>query len=360
MKQDEIRLVAGIRPEAEPYDPAARAEARRRLTRVAAATAVGGRPRRRVFAVAVAGALALAVAATAAQVLRDDPERVVAAPAGHAPRVVVSLEVSKMSAEEVLGRAAEAATDELRPRDDQFIVVESQVMHNAASGGTLDAKGEPGPETRWLDRSRRIIWRPADDSRASVVKVEHLDPLPYPGWPIPEEAYRYQSRTEWFQVAACPTAEPSHYTLLKRLPTDPERMRDWLYTVGYGGDRRTDEEAWSYLVELLGESYLPAAQRAALFQAAGGIGGVTAVENAEDAAGRTGIAVGRVGPDGVRQDLIFDPRTYEFLGERGVVVDAEQAKAPAGSLVSSTARLKVSVADSAPSTGSSAASDQSC
>jgi hypothetical protein len=108
-----------------------------------------------------------------------------------------------------------------------------------------------------------------------------------------------------------------------------------------------DSEAWTAVGDLLRETYMPPDQRAALFKAAGTIPGVTVTENAEDAAGRKGVGVGRVS-NGVREDLIFDPGTYEFMGERGVVVDADAAKAPVGSLVASTAQLKTSVADSAP------------
>ncbi|MEV5409520.1 CU044_5270 family protein [Thermopolyspora sp. NPDC052614] len=354
IKQDEIQLVADIRPEAEPYDPTARADARRRLTRtiyLSEAAANGSRPRRRFFTVAVAGAmagaLALAVAAATTQIQRNDPAGVVAAPTGTSPRGVVSLKLSKVSAEEVLDKAANAATDELRPRDDQFIVVETQSMNGVESGGGVDQEGKRQPETHWLYRSKRTIWQPADNSRDVVVKEEHLDPLPYPGWPIPQEAYRDRGKTEVFPVTSCGTPTPTHYTALKRLPTDPERMRDWLYN-GSGDQRRTDEEAWSLVGELLEETYMPPAQRAALFKAAAGIPGVTVMENVEDAAGRVGIAAGRPGELGIRTDLIFDSKTYELLGERGVVVDAEAAKAPVGSLVASTAQLKISVADSAP------------
>jgi hypothetical protein len=351
MKQDEIQLVAEIRPEAEPYDPAARAEARRRLTRMSAATAVGGRPRRRVVLAAVAGVLALAVAATTAEVLRDDRAGVLAGPAGTPPRTVVTLEVSKMSAEEVFDKAAgAAAADEPQPRDDQFIVIESQLMNGVESGGGADSAGRPRPETHWLQRTRRTAWQSADGSRETVVKVEHLDPLPYPGWSIPEVAKEDRGTTEWFTVRDCGHGTPTHYTAVTRLPTDPGRMRDWLYH-GDGGESRTDEEAWLLVGDLLSENYLPPAQRAALFKAAAGIEGVTVMENAQDAAGRVGIAVGRPGDLGLRNDLIFDPKTYAFLGERGVVVDAEAAKAPAGSLITSTAQLKVSVADSAPRVG---------
>ncbi|MFC7642473.1 hypothetical protein ACFQX6_17100 [Streptosporangium lutulentum] len=51
---------------------------------------------------------------------------------------------------------------------------------------------------------------------------------------------------------------------------------------------------------------------------------------------------------GERQEYIFDRKTYMYLGERSVVIDAAKAEAPVGSVLTSSAQLKVSVADHAP------------
>ena len=137
------------------------------------------------------------------------------------------------------------------------------------------------------------------------------------------------------------------YASLKNLPSDADGMRAHLYTGDRGGSSK-DEAAFTAAGDMLRETYMPPAQRAALFKAVGTIPGVDVIETAEDAAGRKGVGVGRAGLDGVRQDLIFDPKTYELLGERGIVVDENAAKSPAGSLVASTAQLSVTVADEAP------------
>jgi hypothetical protein len=137
------------------------------------------------------------------------------------------------------------------------------------------------------------------------------------------------------------------HAALKRLPTDPEGMRAHLYTGDRGGDSK-DEAAFTAAGDMLRETYMPPAQRAALFKAVGTIPGVEATGRAPDAAGREGVGVGRVGLDGVRYELIFDAETYELLGERGIVVDAKAAGSPVGSLVASTAQLSVGVADEAP------------
>ncbi|GII53725.1 hypothetical protein Pth03_21140 [Planotetraspora thailandica] len=89
--------------------------------------------------------------------------------------------------------------------------------------------------------------------------------------------------------------------------------------------------------------------RAPTEAAAATIPGVKSVKESRDAAGRKGVAAALdIKEEGIREEYIFDPKTYQFLGERSVVVDATKAKAPVGSVLTSTAQLKVSIADSAP------------
>ncbi|MFC4059427.1 CU044_5270 family protein [Planomonospora corallina] len=343
MNEDEIQLVTRIRPDAAPYDPEAKAAARRGLT-AAAASRRAARPRwLRPRTMVPAGALAAAAAVLA----------VVAVPGGEAPRgperqaVVASPRVVPVSASEVLGRAARAARTDLAPRDDQFIRVESETMYGAF--GDMDAASSGRGETRHLYRTRRVIWKSVDGTREGSLRIEHLEPKAYPGWPIPQDAYEAVGTVDVHRLPVCeiPGHERTDYATLKKLPTDAAGMRAHLYTGNRGGNSR-DEGAWGEVGDMLRETYMPAAQRAALFEAAATIPGVEIVGDAQDAAGRTGIAVGRVGPDGVRQDLVFHPETYELLGERGVVVDEKLARAPEGSLVASTAELSVTVADEAP------------
>ncbi|MBX6382464.1 MAG: CU044_5270 family protein [Microbispora sp.] len=337
---DEIDLVARQRPDAPPYSLAAKAAARRRLTNPQAPPA---RPRRSLLL--ASGTALLATAGVAAVVVTTAvaPSGPQTPPPAVSRGVVTLPKVSAMSAEEVLGRAARAVTD-LAPRDDQFIKVTSQTMYEA------DSVDENGKESRYLYRTKRTIWLSADGTRDGALKIEHLEPRAYPGWPIPPEAYQ-EKGTEWMRLPACNSVRETAYTNLKKLPTDPEKMRAYLYDRPHG-DNPPDSAAWTAAGDLLRETYMPAPQRAALFKAAATIPGVTVTENAEDAAGRTGIGVGRVF-GGVREEIIFDPSTYELLGERGIVVDAEQAKAPVGKLVASTAQLKITVEDSAPAIGDS-------
>jgi hypothetical protein len=116
-------------------------------------------------------------------------------------------------------------------------------------------------------------------------------------------------------------------------------MRRHLYTGGIG-----HYAVWDRIASLLMEAYLPAAQRAAVFRVAATIPGVTTIKRSEDAAGRVGIAAAMGRPMGTREEIIFDPETYQYLGFRVVVVDPVKAQA----LVASSALLRVTVADGTP------------
>ncbi|WP_067178559.1 CU044_5270 family protein [Microtetraspora niveoalba] len=340
---DEIGMIRQARPEAAPYSQEAKLAARRALTGPAAR-------RRRPYGIVLAGALAVAAASVVAvgtfvPGTRDAGTGPVSTASAGGPAAVTLPKIAKMSAEEVLGRAADAVTD-LRPRDDQFIKVTSQTMYGAFHVGLDPRSGDQVDENRYLYRTKRTIWLSADGTKDGALKIERLAPRAYPGWPLPEEANREKPGTEWNRLPTCGHVSETAYTSLKKLPEDAEGMRAYLYSREHG-DRPADAAAWTAVGDLLRETYMPAAQRAALFKAAATIPGVTVTEDAEDAAGRKGIGVGRVSL-GVREDIVFHPETYELLGERGIVVDEKEAKAPLGSLVASTAQLTIAVEDEAP------------
>jgi hypothetical protein len=246
-----------------------------------------------------------------------------------------------VSAAQVLDLAAHAAetSGEIAPKPNQFIVYESITMYQAFVG----------EQSRYLYRTKRKIWLSADGTRTGALRVEHLDPIAYPGWPIPPEATRAAGSVELLPL--CPTtgAPPRDYVHLSTLPTDPDGMLAHLRASAAGGKGDANYRLWTAAGDLLRESYLPPAQRAALYRAIKLIPGVELVDRAEDAAGRTGVAVGFVDTQrGIRDQLIFAPDTYRFLGERAFVVDAAKAQAPVGSQLAGTAELSVTVADSAP------------
>ena len=94
---------------------------------------------------------------------------------------------------------------------------------------------------------------------------------------------------------------------------------------------------------MLREMLVPPKLAAALFRVAATIPGATVVPHATNAVGRAGVAVSRSG-----LELIFDPRTYQLIGEGGVLTKAVKGEGPAGTVIASTAQLKEAVVDHLP------------
>lgn len=274
---------------------------------------------------------------------------------GSVPRPETAVRVTPVAMSAVLQRAADTVgeRDELRPRPGQFLAYELQVMF------PVKLK-EGGKDVRYLDRSLFKVWLPVEGSPldGGVMSSEHLEPRPFPGEPLPAEARRREGgvaapgKLTGYDIRA--EHQRTDYAYLSRLPADPAKMREHLYR-GLAQDPLADYKAWGQVGSMITQAYMPSAQRAALFRAAGTIPGVETVDEAEDAAGRRGVAVAMANTlGGVRHEYIFDSATYLYLGERVVVTDAARAGAPEGTLLTSTAQLKVEVADSAPEVADSA------
>ncbi|MCW2882634.1 MAG: hypothetical protein JWQ95_6734 [Sphaerisporangium sp.] len=329
------RMIRALLMEAPPSAEVI-AEGRRRMYSGVATPS----PRRLRWGTAsvLAGGLVLAV--TAGIVVVDTHQQ--------NPRPVPTFASQPVSAVEVLVRASDNAGrfPELHPKPGQFLVYESLSM-NPVEGGT-----EGGTYYRYLARSKRTVWLPVSGSPVDGVVVEEMLPSrPYPGWPLPAVAKGPLTKTgpeKLVDFDETPEDARTDYAHLSRLPTDTAGMRRYLFKP-LDDTRNPYYDAWNQVINLLREAYLPAAQRAALFRAAATIPGVTSIKESTDAAGRKGVAAAMVfKEEGIRKEYIFDPKTYQFLGERSVVVDAAKAKAPVGSVLTSTAQLKVSVADIAP------------
>ncbi|MFD7492489.1 CU044_5270 family protein [Streptomyces sp. NPDC059832] len=111
------------------------------------------------------------------------------------------------------------------------------------------------------------------------------------------------------------------YNYLAELTTDPDKLLRKIYKETEGQGNTPDQEAFTTIGDLLGESYPPAGLYSALFKAAAKIPGVVVVQDAVDAAGRHGVAVARLDEtSGERMEWIFDKKTHVFLGERSVQV----------------------------------------
>ncbi|MET9602446.1 CU044_5270 family protein [Streptomyces sp. NPDC006459] len=127
--------------------------------------------------------------------------------------------------------------------------------------------------------------------------------------------------------AVAPYLNAPSYDYLAALPTDPDVLLRRIYEETKGMGHGPDQEAFTTIGDLLRSSYPPAELTAALYKAAAKIPGVVTVDEAVDAAGRSGIAVARLDESsGVREEWIFDRQTLAFLGERSVQVQGESGE----------------------------------
>ncbi|MFF5481466.1 CU044_5270 family protein [Streptomyces sp. NPDC012935] len=209
-------------------------------------------------------------------------------------------------------------------RDDQFVYVDSKVSY---------AGYEEGKGTTIQPLHRSEEWTSVDGTRKGLVREDGrgqwaTDPDPAPGEP------GYDITT--------------NYRHLSTLPTDPEKMYDWLAEVGPAHSGQETHQAMFVLVgDLIRDAIMPPEQGAALFRAVARIPGVKVVEDVVDAAGRRGVAITRDDPDNpTRDEWIFDAKTFEFLGERSVATE-DYSDIKKGRVTSNTAILDRAVVDRA-------------
>jgi hypothetical protein len=128
------------------------------------------------------------------------------------------------------------------------------------------------------------------------------------------------------------------------LPTSAGAMLAYLYRTSHGQNPPA-VEAFINAGDLIRESYVRPSALAALFAAAAQLPGVSVAHHAVNAAGQRGVAVQQTFR-GISEQLIFNPRTYAFIGERMVAVGASSGLR-VGTILDSTAILRLAVVDHA-------------
>ncbi|MFC6936971.1 CU044_5270 family protein [Actinomadura yumaensis] len=270
--------------------------------------------RRVVFGGLAAGGLAAGVAVAV----------VVPAGSGHRAPALVNV-----GATEVLTRAsrAAAARPDLRPRPDQFLYVESRVYQRPGP----DPKVEPG------QAGVRRAWQSIDGRRAGLVRGSGVSGVGggAGSWLCTgSEALRRREiaairkgRDLRVDLAHPPTGCRDEPARLSGMPTGVEGMRRWLYERSRGSNP-PDVQAFVTVGDSIRERYVEPRTLSLLFAAAARVPGVTVTRGVTDMVGRKGVAVGQTW-QGVRHELVFDARTYAYLGEREVV-DLRSTWRPAG------------------------------
>ncbi|TDC28134.1 hypothetical protein E1211_28445 [Micromonospora sp. 15K316] len=294
---DDIRLVRELSGNAPLPNSGDLTPARDRLVAAMGAEQPGGelprrpaRRTRRVRRLLVAGWATAGVAAALAAVLVLVPDRIGGqVPAAHA------------EATQVLHGAAAAALQlpDVEPRPDQFIYTktrsgastdESWLSVDGTHDGLLRQTPATDDENTPLPGCR--------DGRAAVTKGGRMDPR---------------------QTEPC-TPSPAY---LPDLPTDPDAMLDHL-NENYRGEPGDSNALGKDVHDLLASKYLRPRVRAALFEAAARIPGLTVVPDVQDGAGRPGIGIAwsHEGKSGV---LVFDEESHTFLGTAGTSAMLEVA-----------------------------------
>ncbi|OLT29811.1 hypothetical protein BJF79_40340 [Actinomadura sp. CNU-125] len=200
-------------------------------------------------------------------------------------------------ASELLERAAKSA--EARPftppRPDQWIYTEHRVRRGDTPNGPLS---DDPADTR-TSRS----WKRADGKVLAYMENGKLEKSP-------------------MMPASSP---PQDYASLAKLPTDPDALLKWAYTepgdVAEGVPTVEGKiSAYGKLSVILRDNVLPPKVEAAVFRAIKKIPEVTLVKDKVDMAGRQAIALGRVTEGYLHEEILFDPETYEYLGERAIAI----------------------------------------
>ncbi|MFJ4696086.1 CU044_5270 family protein [Streptomyces sp. NPDC088766] len=227
--------------------------------------------------------------------------------------------------------AAEASHPEVKPG--QFVYIESK----AAETFLKTVNGKTSLASHELHR--RQVWMSPDGTKGWLIDPSVNDSPEGETLSLPDE----QGNTPKANLNA-----PS-YDYLSKLTTDPDALLAKIYKETEGQGNTPDQEAFTTIGDLLGESYPPAELYSALFRTAAKIPGVVVVQDAVDAVGRHGVAVARLDEtSGQREEWIFDPKTYVFLGERTVQVEertGEDALIKPGTVTFTSAVIERAVVD---------------
>jgi hypothetical protein len=221
---------------------------------------------------------------------------------GRPEAFVPGLSVPAANAAEVLERAAStsaAKPEFVAPRDDQWIYTAERMT---------GSDGEPMTQQQW--------------ARADGGAHAWID-----------EAGKLQ-----IQTMERPSDHPARrgilegYPLVASLPTDAAALRQWAYdradeNWSNGPNSTSEEEIFLFFNHILRGNVMPPELEAAIFSVISDLPGLT-IENVE-MFGSPAIAVGYEG-DWLRDEILLDPRTYEYVGERSTVtrdatIDPEKA-----------------------------------
>jgi hypothetical protein len=109
-----------------------------------------------------------------------------------------------------------------------------------------------------------------------------------------------------------------------QLPADPDQLLQLIEDREIVGGPKGDWESFVLATDLLRDSYARPELRAALYEVMANLSGIEVVGDTTDEIGRQGIALAST-HDGIRNEVVFDPKTAEIFEERSVVIDDSNA-----------------------------------
>lgn len=236
---------------------------------------------------------------------------------------------------QLLDRIALAAAEADHPtvKPGQYIYIESKSATTFLK--TVDDKTTVASHAL----HRRQVWESPDGTKGWLIDPAVNDSPEGETLSLPDE----QGNTPKAHLNG-----PS-YDYLTKLTTDPDALLAKIYKETKGAGNSPDQQAFTTIGDLLGETYPPAELYSALFKAAAKIPGVVVVDDAVDAVGRHGVAVARLDEtSGQREEWIFDKKTHVFLGERSVQVNrnsGEDALIKPGTVTFTSAILNRAIVD---------------
>ncbi|MFJ2508554.1 CU044_5270 family protein [Arthrobacter citreus] len=340
---DDLQLLRTTRNDRGTVAPAVLARGRERLMKAAAAeTSYGKHPggstartrrpwRRALLATAAAAAVAAAF--------------VVVDVAGPGDRPGATAEAAQ-----VLSTAAETTiqTADLVPAPGQYLKIQSTNIWSSM------ADTEEG-QFEWLDTEYSTIYIPANREEEWVWERSGRIPTTFfnessrqyaSGMPR-EEAYVLRGNNGAFYDSDPAQSSFPSEDALAAYPRNPGELLSEIRRQTEGQGQSEDGQALVFIADLLRTGMVPADLRAALYQAAALIPGVTITEEQATLNGKRGIAIGRVETaSNQRQDIIIDPATGLLIGERQVLMEP-QGSIPAGTATTWTA-IETTISETAP------------
>ena len=222
---------------------------------------------------------------------------------------------------------------------------DSQLYVPADRSGEWVWNQEPSEPVQFFDEaSRREAERMAAEEKIPGRVVAGAVPPEERNQPMRAAGGRFYDDTPRLTLNARPMEE-----VIATAPRDPEKLLEVVYDYQRNKGRGDTpyEEAFGTISDTLSTGVIPADLRAALYQAAALIPGVTVTDREATLDGRTGISLGMKTPGhNSRKELIVDPATGQLIGEREILLE-DSGGIPAGTATAWTA-VTTSVVDSAP------------